>query len=387
MSENKDWWNCKQAKTALELAPETAVSAFFEEIGLEYNIVRKDIEIEQKPEADEKNRQIWRGYGGHIIFAQVPYIARALVVVNMKDLGELFFMFEGDVSIAFKGDRLNPARKQKSALGVASALRGVQFAKQFKDKVVSIANFKKIETGSIQDHPNPRGVGYSVSNLGDTQWNIFSNQDDPEAVTFENPLLSLLNREFQMHNKSKIYSSFHKSEMPKYLQVNPRGSKTILSVGSTQPLQVGAPSVITTELKDFDNQWYIVVVPQPSLIKLNFETLRQLSEISRIASTDYEVYSGALDSKDQLPRYLAIEMERQQTLSGDEPINLHELSDDAEDSRAGQIVGYLTEREPSLLWPKRLECTNCKAVYNYQATDSKSGYLECKNCLRQFPVN
>ncbi|MHA2303224.1 MAG: hypothetical protein ACXACD_19955 [Candidatus Thorarchaeota archaeon] len=388
MTENKDWWNCKPSKTAVLIAAETAVASFAEEMGLEYSILRKESDIVLKPGGDELGREIvWKSYGNHIVLTQNPYRTNSLIVINSEGFGNLYFMFEGNASAAFEGDLLNPMKTQKSAVGVMRATRGVSFAKQFAGKIVSVMNFETIEVGLIHDHSIPRGVGYSISKLGDTQWRIFGNQDDSETATFENPLLSLLNREFEMKDKSKMVSKFNKIEQPKYVQVNPRGSKTIVSVGSGQPLQGGSPVVVSTELKEFDNKWYIAVIPQPSLIRQSFEIMRDLSELARCASTDYDVYSGVLDTKDALPRYLAIELERQHALPGDEPISVSELLDESEDSRKGQIVGYLSEREPHLLWPKRLACTNCKAVYSYQASDSKSGYLECRNCLKQFPAN
>jgi hypothetical protein len=388
LTDDIEWWNCKQAKTAVLLAAETAVSAFAEEIGLEYTIIRKESDIVLKPGGNELGREIvWKSYGDHIVFAQNPYKTNSLVVINSKEIGDIFFMFEGNASIAFEGKLLNPLSTQKSAVGVMRASRGAAFAKQFKDKIVSVMNFETIEVGLIYDHPVPRGVGYSIGKTGDTQWRIFGNRDDPEDATFENPLLSLLNREFQMKDKSSIALNFQKSEQPKYVQANPRGNKSILSAGSGQPLQGGSPAVISTELEEFDKKWYIAVIPQPSSIMHTFKIMKDLSNLAKDTSTDYEVYSGVLDSKEVLPRYLAIELERQQALPGDEPISVSELLDESEDNRKGQIVGYLSEREPQILWPKRLACTNCKAVYTYQASDSKSGYLECRNCLKQFPAN
>ncbi|MHA1909079.1 MAG: hypothetical protein ACW98Y_17405 [Candidatus Thorarchaeota archaeon] len=388
MSRKKQWWKCNQVKQTISKVAETSVDAIALEIGIEYDTVFTQVKVDLGPKGlDVEKEIVWKGPGDYYFYAKIPYETSALVVINSEDLGTVYFMFEGNASESFMGSHLNPLSEKKSALGMLAADLIPFDVQQWREKIVALMRFTKIEIGSYLKHPVPRGIGYAISELGDIDWRVFMNQADSGEVIPDNPLFSLLKREFEMEKKSHFASSFNKMEIPKYIQVNPRGSQSIISVGSVLPLERGSPNIVATDLTDYEHHSYLAIAPQPSLIKMNYDVLKRLSELAGFASTEYEVNSGVLDTRDTLPNYMAIELERQHRLLDDEPIRMHEIVDQSGNSRGQKILASLKEDEPKLLWPQKLACTNCKAVYKYQASDSQIGKVQCRNCLKYFPAN
>jgi len=359
----------EQAKKALSSSAQAAVALFARPAGLEYSVIRTDAEITLDANRRPSDRRIvWSGPGGEVILAQTPYLTKALAVIDSKELGVLFFMFSGFASALFSGKLLN---------------------RKWGDRMVSIMDFTEVESGLLLGHSVPRGVGCTVSDSGSIEWQVFANQDDSEIVDPQNPLFSLLKREFLMHEKSHLALSFRNLKAPRYLQVIPRGGQSICSVGSQEAVQEEVLTVLSAELEESlitpaTHGLCLVLAHRSSILREQYNALKLLFDLARRVATPYEVHSGVLDARGSLPRYLALELERQSTRPGEEPLRLNEISSQSEESRGGQILKAMTGREPKLLWPKTLTCPNCKAVYSYRLVDAMGGELECKNCLKRF---
>ncbi|TET07547.1 MAG: hypothetical protein E3J86_12715 [Candidatus Thorarchaeota archaeon] len=387
MSDVDEWWNSNQVKQVIRKnAIDAADNLLALGFGIESHTLYSEASLSLGPKGYDIDKTIiLMGPGDHSVFRRIPYVVKALVVLNSVNLGNIYFMFEGYASELFHGSELNPYSGKKSAMGILAADLYSSPVQQWRSKKISLMRFTTIETGMFLTHPVPRGVGYAVTKMGDTEWRIFGNHGEPRGVNSENPLFLLLKLEFQKE-KSHLKSNFDSMQYPKYIQVNPRGRQSIISVGS-EISELGIRDIVSTDLTDFGNQSFLAVAPMHSVMKLNFDVLMRFADISRAASTEYEVYSGVLDTSDSLPRYLAIELERLQNNPDEEPINMSEFFEPVQDSRGQEILSSMKESDPRVLWPQRLKCTNCKAVYKYQASDSQIGKVQCNNCLKYFPAN
>jgi len=348
-----------------------------------------DVDLRQVTDAAAAKTAVFHNIPFYEFTAPAPIEVRVLIRIQTEILGAIYLLLKGLASIPFVVPPYErPHTRDPIPIWWIKQAEG--FSQVWQNKRVVAIRFDEVEAGGVTGYAVPRGLHVKMTaGTGEVVITVFRNQGDPDEPPPENPLLSVVGREFEDREKSNFVREFSTIRSPQYFQASPRGNETILSVGCPLGLIEAFPNIrLCRELDGLDPCGCFVFHDDAIAPALCTRFLLILLQRVQTEKVDYDVYSGFAGDAGSLPFYLSLESERVRNALGGDPISMREMATVLEGDRVDMLLKGLRRTELGVLWPRHVKCPICGAVYSYKKRDYiDPGLFECKNCLKRIPAN